>query len=150
MPLVSVFFLILLITLSSCKLTFQNDALEYVNEEVSYASGESCVERYLFYEEDGKYERYIAGMYFGEKLPGYYFGTLFETGTYTRNDQLPNNITFYPKKQYDFDTKQLEYLGLEGQVPYSARLTDKTLTITWEVRTSYATKGEVAIVYERQ
>ncbi|MBR0497124.1 MAG: hypothetical protein IJJ71_13245 [Treponema sp.] len=134
----------------ACKLTSSDDALEYVNKEVSYASGESCVERYLFYEEDGKYERYIAGMYFGEELPGYYFGTLFETGTYTRNDQLLNNITFYPKKQYDFDTKQLEYLGLEGQVPYSGRLTDKSLTITWKVWTSYATKGEVDIVYERQ
>ena len=134
----------------SCNLTFQDDAIEYVNEEVSYAHGESCVERYLLYEEDGKYERYIAGWYFGNELPGYYFGTLFETGTYTRDDNVLPNIKFYPKKQYDFVTKQLEYLGIGEQLSYSGRLTDKSLTVTWEVWTSYTTKGEVPIVYERK
>ena len=125
-------------------------AIEYRNDEVSYADGESCVERYLLYGEDGTYERYIAGMYFGKKVPGIQFGTLFETGTYTKDEsKATKNVTFSPKKQYSFDTKQLEYLGLEGQVPYYGTLTDATLTITWDVWVSPLEKAEVPIVYKR-
>lgn len=127
-----------------------DDAIEYRNNEVSYADGESCVERYLLYEEDDTYERYIGGMYFGKEVPGMLFGTRFETGRYeVDKNKASQNITFYPKKQYDFDTKQLEYLGLENQLPYSGTLTEKTLTIMWEVWKSPFEKAEVPIVYKR-
>ena len=129
------------------------DAIEYVNEEVSYADGEVCVERYLLDEENGTYERYIAGMYFGNEVPGIYFGTLFETGMYALSEiegETAQKIIFSPKKQYDFDTKRLEYLGLEGQVPYYGTLTDKTLTITWEVQLSLFEKAAVPIIYTRK
>ena len=123
---------------TGCELTDNDDATEYVNEEVSYADGESCVERYLLYEEDGTYERYIAGMYFGNKMPGIYFGTLFETGAYTVDDiKAAKNIKFSPKKQYDFESKRLEYLGLEGQVPFYGTLTEKKLIIYWYVSNSF-------------
>ncbi len=143
-------FLLSFILLTGCKFA-KDDSVEYVNNEVSYNKGESCVERYILYEDSGKYERYIAGKYRGNSLPGIYFGTLFQTGSYTRNDQALQNITFYPKKQYNFTSKELEYLGLEGQLPFSGRLTDKTLTITWEIWSSLlGCIGEVPIIYERQ
>ena len=80
---------------AGCKFTARDDAVEYVNKEVSYASGESCEERYLLYEKDGKYERWIAGKYYGKELPGI-FGTCFETGTYEEVNSS-SNIKFYPK-----------------------------------------------------
>ena len=137
---------------ANCNLSSE-DFTEYVNEEVSYEDGESCVERYLLFEEDGKYERYIAGMYFGKELPGVYFGTLFETGTYALSSNEGDSfqkITFSPKKQYDFDKKRIDYLGLKGQIPYYGKLTDTTLTITWEVKLSYFEKGEVKIIYTKK
>jgi len=135
---------------AGCKVSDKNNAIEYCNEEVSYADGESCVERYLLYEEDGKYERYIAGMYFGKEVPGFYFGTLFETGTYLISSSLSSRtVTFSPKKQYSFETKKLEYLGLENQVPYSGALTDTALTITWRVRNGYI-YADVPIIYKRK
>ena len=142
-------FIFSLLTLS-CAATDTEDAIEYYNEEVSYADGESCVERYLLYEDDGTYERYIAGMYFGNEVPGFYFGTLFETGTYAKDEsKAARNITFSPKKQYDFDTKRLEYVGLKGQVPYYGTLTESTLTITWNVRNGFR-YAEVSIIYKRK
>ena len=135
---------------TGCKASGNDNAMEYVNKEVSYADGESCVERYLLYEEDGKYERYIAGMYYGKELPGIYFGTLFETGTYVINSNLSSRtVTFWPKKQYSFETKNLEYLGLENQASYSGALTDTTMTITWRVRNGYS-YADVPIVYKRK
>ena len=132
-----------------------DDAIEYVNEDVAYINGDSCVERYLLYEEDGEYKRYIAGTYYGETLPGIYFGTLFETGTYTETeDETSRTITFSPKKQYNLDTKQLENLGLKGQLRYTGTRTEKNLTITWEVWEDYYIRsvklGEVPIVYKRR
>ncbi len=141
----SIFFVIFLVfsfLIFGCDL--KTDALEYVNEEVSYADGESCVERYLFYEEDETYERYIAGKYFGQDVPGTYFGTLFESGVY-KASATSSRVSFSPKKQYDFETQRLEFLGLQGQVPYSGTLTDKTLTIPWRVR-----GGTVSIIYKRK
>lgn len=140
---------------AGCDSSGTDDAIEYVNEEVSYADGDSCVERYLLYEEDGEYERYIAGTYYGKEVPGIYFGTLFETGTYTKDaSKATQNVTFSPKKQYNFDTKQLENLGLKGQLPYYGTLTDTTLTITWEIWEDYYIKsvklGEVPITYKRK
>lgn len=131
--------------LAGCEEKEKEDFAEYRNNEVSYSKGESCVERYLLYD-SGDYERYIAGMYFGNKVPGINFGTLFETGYYVQDDSKKEaNTAFYPKKQYDFDTAKLEYLGLEEQVPYSGTLTAETLTITWYMR-----RESVPIIYTRQ
>ena len=149
----AVLFSFAFLLLTSCDSTDEKgESIEYVNKEVSYADGESCVERYLFYEESGEYERYIAGKYFGNDLPGIYFGTLFETGTYSKDkSKAVDNVTLSPKKQYDFDSKQLEYLGLTKQVPYLGTLTDETLTITWNVTNTWGfLVGEVPIIYERK
>ena len=125
--------------------------VEYRNNEVSYAAGESCVERYLFYVYDGRYERYIAGMYFGNRLPGINFGTLFETGWYEKDESKnENNVTLHPQRTYNFETQQLDYPGLEGQVPYSATLTDSRLTIKWNVWFRPFEKGEIDIIYTRK
>ena len=109
------------------------------------------MERYLFYEEDGKYERYIAGMYFGKRVPGINFGTLFETGWYEKNESKnENNVTLHPQMTYNFETQQLDYPGLEGQVPYSATLTDSRLIITWKVWVRPFETEEVDIIYTRK
>ena len=135
---------------TGCEAT-DKDYVEYRNNEVSYAAGESCVERYLFYEEDGKYERYIAGMYFVKSVPGINFGTLFETGWYEKNESKnENNVTLHPQMTYNFETQQLDYPGLEGQVPYSATLTDSKLTIKWNVWFRPFEKGEIDIIYTRK
>ena len=116
-------------------MTDLTNPIKYRNEEVSYEAKESCIETFLFSEEDGKYERYIEGEYWGHKLT---FVTLFETGTYTKDESKEGkNIKLSPKKMYDFDTHQLEYLGIKDQVPYYALLTDTKLTITWTVGTGY-------------
>ena len=140
---------------AGCGEKTDDDAIEYVNEDVAYLDGDSCVERYLLYEESGEYKRYIAGTYYGEELPGNDFGTLFETGTYTKDaSKASQNVIFSPKKQYNFDTKQLENLGLKEQLPYNGTLTDSTLTITWEIWEDYYIRsvklGEVPIVYKRR
>ena len=149
--LISTLFSVIFSLLSfGCTTTDKDDAVEYYNTEVSYADAESCAERYILNKEDGKYERYIAGMYFGKELPGIYFGTLFETGTYSKDEgRALNNIKFSPKKQYDFDSKKLEYLGLEKQIPYYGTLTDSTLTITWNVWSGFS-YAEVPITYKRK
>ena len=61
------------------------------------------MERYLLYEDDGEYERYITGMYFGKGVPDIWCGMLFETGSYTKSE---SNITCLPIKKYNFDTKK--------------------------------------------
>ena len=63
---------IFLISIGGCVVTVSVKAngMEYRNDEVSYADGESCMERYLLYEETGTYERYMSGMYFGQEVPG--------------------------------------------------------------------------------
>ena len=125
--------------------------VEYRNNEVSYAAGESCVERYLFYVYDGRYERYIAGMYFGNRVPGINFGTLFETGWYEKDESKnENNVTLHPQRTYNFETQQLDYPGLEGQAPYSATLTDSRLTIKWYVWLRPFEKEEIDIIYTRE
>lgn len=137
---------------AGCEITPKQKAdAEYLNGEVSYADKETCVERYLLYEENARYERYIAGDYFGHHVPGIRYGTLFETGYYELDDtKEKSNITFYPKKRYDFDTEDLESLGIPNQIPYSATITDATLTITWTVWVGHHDKREVPIVYQRQ
>ena len=104
--LLGVLFTALCLSFAGCE--GNTDAIEYRNDEVSYAYGETCVERYLFYEDKGIYERYIAGQYWGETLPGMYFGTLYETGDYELSgDGDTKTVTFRPKKQYDFEKKYL-------------------------------------------
>ncbi len=116
-------------------MTNLTNPIAYCNEEVSYAARESCIETYLFSEKDGRYERYIEGDYFGKTL---YSQTLFETGNYVKDTSKEGkNIRLSPKKMYEFDTRDLEYLAIEDQVPYYALLTDTTLTITWIVGTKY-------------
>ena len=146
------FAFIFLILIGGCVVTVteRTNGIEYRNDEVSYADGESCMERYLIYEETGTYERYMSGMYFGREVPGLYYGTLFETGSYelTETDSTVN-IRFWPKKQYSFDTNELEYLGLENQVPYSGTLTETALTISWDVWIGLFEKIEIPIIYKR-
>mgnify|MGYP007069861554 CR=1 FL=1 len=67
------------------------------------------MERYLLYEEDGEYKRYVAGTFCGQEVPCIYFGTLYDSGTYTLdNSTSPASILFGPKKQY--------VRGFEGHV----------------------------------
>lgn len=120
----------------------KGDAVEYRVEDFAYADGDSCTERYLLYADDGSYERYIGGTYYGESLGSTYRGTLFETGQYEENSQY---ITFSPKKQYNLDTKKLENLGLERQLPYYGTISSTTLTITWRVSGGY-----VPVIYKRK
>ncbi len=143
---------------SSCTVntsgTANENAIEYRNDEVSYADGESCLEYYCLFEETGKYKRYMSGMYFGQEVRGGIFsGLLFETGEYktiTNEDEDSQKITFYPKKRYDFDKKDLDYLGLEKQVPYYGTLTESELSIPWSVWLSYFDRREVSIIYSRR
>lgn len=147
----------------------KDDAIEYRNDDVGYVTGEECVERYLFYEEDGEYERYVGRTYFGHELGSSItvFGTLFETGTYTVDEsKTSDNITFTPKKRYDFDTEQLATVGItdrEETIDETSikrllvgTITDDTLTITWTWNESYYpyfwnVKEKTAdIAYDRQ
>lgn len=119
---------------TGCEWLPEVETLEYVLEEACYQTGETCTERYELNAKDGTYKRYIAGEYYGHTLPGYYYGTLFETGNYEVNAFISTkNATFYPKKQYDFDTKSLVSLGIEDQIPFKVTLTDTELIIYWEI-----------------
>lgn len=138
------------ILLSGCQ-EIDDGSIEYKATDLAYDDGDDCFERYLLYENEGTYERYIGGTYKGNYLPGLVFGTLFETGKYTVDStQTPATIKFSPKKQYDFNTGTLINLGTAGQVPYYGKLTEEKLTITWQVWSPFSEDyGEVDYEYER-
>lgn len=70
------------------------------------------------------------GTYQGKSLSGAFWETLFETGMYEKDTQ---RIAFSPKKQYDFETKQLVNLGISSQLPYFGMVTSETMIVTWYV-----------------
>ena len=146
----TIFFTFLSLTmLSGCK-AINDGSIEYKATDLAYDDGDDCFERYLLYEDEGTYERYIGGTYKGIFLPDLVFGTLFETGKYTvDNTESPAIIKFSPKKQYDFNTGTLINLGTAGQVPYYGKLSDEKLIITWQVWIPHAGYGEVDYEYER-
>lgn len=136
--------------LAGCEEKEKEDVAEYRAENLALYDGDDYIERYLLYEENSVYERYVGGTYQGEHLSGPHWGTLFETGTYIVNEQSAL-IRFYPKKQYDFETKNLKSLGIEGQAKYyDGTLTAATLTITWDVWLNHFEKRELPIIYTRQ
>ena len=124
------------ILVTGCNET-EKDYVEYRADGLAYDDGDNYIERYLLYEEDSRYERYIGGTYQGDVYAGLHWGTLFETGKYTKTADKDGKslvITFQPKKRIlDTETMKLESLGLPKQIPYSGTLTDTTLTLTWEV-----------------
>ena len=135
--------------LSGCK-AIDEEFIEYKGTDLAYDDGDDCFERYLLYEDEGRYERWIGGKYKGNDLPGLVFGTLFETGKISIDYTVsPALIEFSPKKQYDFDTGKLENLGTAGQLPYVGKLTEERLVITWQVWIPRAGYGEVDYEYER-
>ena len=116
---------------AGCEITPKQKAdAEYRAEDIAYYYGDSCVDRYLLYEDDGRYERYIGGTYCKKKLPGPYFGTLFETGDYKKDDH--GNITFTSKKGYDFDTEDLVNLGQYSETR-KGTIQDTTLTVKYRI-----------------
>ncbi len=148
--LLSIFLTFLSLTmLSSCK-PIDDGSIEYKATDLAYDDGDDCFERYLLYEDEGTYERWIGGIYKGHSLLGPVSGTLFETGKINIDyTESPAIIKFSPKKQYDFDTGTLINLGTAGQVPYYGKLTDEKLIITWQVWIPHAGYGEVDYEYER-
>ena len=148
--LLSIFLTFLSLTmLAGCK-AIDDEFIEYKGTNLAYDDGDDCFERYLLYEDECKYERYIGGTYKGNFLPGLVFGTLFEIGKYTvDNTGSPATIKFSPKKQYDFNTGTLINLGTAGQVPYYGKLTEDILVITWQVYIPYQGYGYVDYEYER-
>ncbi len=135
--------------LSGCK-AIDDEFIEYKGTDLAYDDGDDCFERYLLYEDEGRYERWIGGKYKGNDLPGLVFGTLFETGKISIDYTVsPASIKFSPKKQYDFDTGKLINLGTAGQLPYEGKLTEDKLVITWQVYIPYQGYGYVDYEYER-
>ena len=139
---------------TGCEAT-EKDYVEYRAENLAYDDRDDYIERYLLYEEDGEYERHIGGTYQGDVYAGLHWGTLFETGKYTKTADKDGKslvITFYPKKRIlDTETMQLESLGLPKQIPYSGALTDTTLTLTWEVwNWEILGRAKIPITYTRK
>lgn len=106
----------------------RGDVIEYRADDLAWDTGDSYTERYLLYPEEGTYERYIGGTYRGEKLDGFHWGTLFETGTY-EEDSSRGGIWFSSKKGYNFDTGILESLGIGKWERFFGKLSDSSLTI---------------------
>ena len=119
------------ILVTGCNET-EKDYVEYRAEDISYYRGDSCVERYLLYEDDGTYERHIGGTYCGMELPGRVFGTLYETGTYKANPNVIGGILFTSNKQYDTEKKELINLGIDSETR-KGQIIGKTLTINYRI-----------------
>lgn len=126
---------------TSCEMK-EKDYVEYRGEDFAFYGsdydydGDDYIERYLLYEEDGEYERYIGGWYKRVKYDGPHWGTLYETGTYKETadaDGETRNITFRPKKRYDTNTQTLRPMAA-SDIELETRqgeITEKTLTITY-------------------
>lgn len=135
---------VLLVLASACSGTDggTSGVIEYRADDLAWETGDSYTERYLLSVDDGTYERYIGGTYQGKGLSGAFWGTLFETGMY---EECSQRIAFSPKKQYDFETKQLVNLGISSQLPYFGMVTSETMTVTW-----YIIYGYVNVTYKRK